>query len=145
MLQASLMSSLQIVLDDEGEWRFPPDKPPYRLIHNVFARGPRENIPAAYAKVAAAMVPATRDQVEEWLAMLQVATAGGRRSEGSSKLALAVYVNALKDYPADVVKAAAERAMAEEEWFPPLARLINACKHLSANRKLMLETFARSV
>lgn len=144
LLRASLTSSLSVGLEEVGEWRFPSDKPAYKLVTGVFATGDRNNFPAAWAKVSAAMVSPTKDQIEEWLAMLQAATAGGRKSENAGKLALAVYVNALAEYPADVVKAACERAMASEEWFPPLSRLLAMCKEAAAGRQLMLETFARA-
>lgn len=143
-LRHSLTSSLNVVFESEGRWMFPKNKPPYKQIDREIVTGSPEAIRTAVRLVREAMEPPTQTQVEEWLAMLQVATAGGRRSELDSTLQLRVYASALASFPADVVKAACGRLARTEEWFPSLAKLIAKCKELSATRQELADRLRKA-
>lgn len=99
--------------------------------------GDEANFESALAKVRSAMTPPTKDQAEEWLVLLQAATAGARRSEAGSMITLALYSGALARYPADVAKAACETLARTSRWFPVLADIIEHCERLSTPRRLM--------
>jgi hypothetical protein len=106
------------------------------------------NLPAAIAKLEAASVPMTANQAEEWLAALQVATAGARRSETGQELALTLYASALCRFPADVAKAVCVRLMRRtvdgKAWFPTLAEILELAERLASGRRLMLEALRRA-
>lgn len=84
------------------------------------------------------MTPAEPDQVEGWLIALQVATAGGKRSEESVEAAFNLFSAALRQYPADVARDACQ-TLAVGKWFPTLGELTGACDRLAAPRRVMLQ------
>jgi hypothetical protein len=120
------------------EWRYPPDKPAYRVAKGCQVGGVGANLPAAYRKVEAAMAPPTTEQAENWLAMLQVATAGGRKSQEAAMLTLALYAGALKRYPADVALKACEELAVRCSWFPTLGEIVAECDRYASPRQAML-------
>ena len=120
------------------EWRYPTDKPAYRVAKGCQAGGIGANLPAAFRKVEAAMVPPTTEQAENWLAMLQVATAGGRKSHEAAMLTLALYTGALKRYPADVALKACEELAVRCSWFPTLGEIVSECDRYASPRQAML-------
>lgn len=133
-LLTSLRSSLGVEVEPEFEWRFPKDKPAYRVPGRVHVAGPVENLPAARQKTEAACTPPTTEDAENWLAALQVATAGAKRSEQGTMLALSLYAAALKRYPADVAMRACADLATTANWFPTLAELIARCDALGGPR-----------
>lgn len=136
-LRTSLASSLNVGLEEVSELRFPVSGGFRKLITGYAVRDPDGNRGAALGKVEAASIPAERDQAEEWLAILQIATAGGRKSEAAQQVALNLYTNALLQYPADVAKAACYRLATMQKWFPTLADVIELCDELAADRQHM--------
>lgn len=132
-------------MEPEDEWRFPPDGKPYKVPVRCLVGGPQENRPAALAKLEAAMIGAEKRQLQEWVAVVQVATAGGRRSEVTATLALAVYVDALSKYPADVARTACNTLQTTAEWFPPVAGFVSLCEQLVAPRRSMIAALRASL
>lgn len=100
------------------------------------------NLPAAIARMEAASIQPTREQAEDWLILLQAATAGGRKGEIDSAIALEVYSGLLSKYPADVAREACANLALKNRpggnWFPTLADLNAECEKLSDRRKLVL-------
>ena len=85
------------------------------------------------------------EQAEEWLVLLQAATASARRSDDGSAVSLALYSGALRRYPADVAKAACEHIATTAKWFPVLSDIIDACNRLVDNRLAMISSLRRVV
>ena len=84
------------------------------------------------------MLPPTTEQAENWLAMLQAATAGGKKSHEGAMLTLALYTGALKRYPADVALRACEQLAMRCSWFPTLGEIVAECDRYAGPRKAML-------
>lgn len=141
-LQTSLQSQLDVEVSPRVEGRYPPNAPAYTLAVGCDVGGRIANLPNAIAKVEAAMTPPTKTQAEDWLIMLQAATAGGRRSEVAVEVAFDLYSGALMRYPADVARAACEKIACTPRdatsWFPTLAEIIGACDRLVSARQAML-------
>ena len=137
-LQTSLLSSLGVDSRMKHEWRFPPDAPAYKVAVGVEIDAERVKLPMAREKILAAMTPPTHEQAEQWLAMLQVATAGGRKSEEGAMLTLALYAGALTKFPADVAMKACENLALRVRWFPTLGDIVAECEKLAAPRKALL-------
>lgn len=141
----SLISTLGVTATPRIEHRFPPNAPAYRITTGCdFAVEDPVNIPAAIAKVEQAMTPATTDQCEGWLVMLQAATARRTDSEATTGVQYALYAAELRRWPADVAKAACETLARGRvghvgtNWFPTLAELAQLCDQLASPRRVML-------
>jgi len=138
-LLTSLQSSLGVEVTVETELRFPVSGG-FR-VQAVGARilpgSVEENIPAAAARMKAALTGPTKDQAEDWLVMLQSATAGGRKSEAGTAVALELYAGCLMRFPADVAKAACFQLAMTSTWFPTLAEINATCEAMSSNRRLL--------
>jgi len=142
-LRTSLRSSLNVEAEPVREGRYPEGKPAYYVTVGCdLVVGNPANIPAAIARIENAMTPATRDQCENWLAMMQAALAGGRRSNEGAALALDLYSGALARYPADVARKActdlATRPHNGSAWFPALPELIAECDRQASPRQALL-------
>lgn len=98
------------------------------------------NIPAALDKVEQALTPATVEQCEGWLVMLQAATAHRQESDATSAVAYTIYAGELARWPADVAKEACGRlargrpGQTGTNWFPTLAELARECERLASPR-----------
>lgn len=140
----SLTSTLSVTPQIENRGMFPPNGPSYTIATKCsFKVGDESKIPAAISKIQSAMTPGEDRQLSEWLALLQAATAHRSGTEGSAAAGYAVYLSTLRQYPADVAKAACEKLArgkpgAGVNWFPTLAELIDTCDILAAPRKVML-------
>lgn len=130
-----MISSLNVAFEEEGEWRFPLDKPAYKLTTRMTTRGRSGDIAHARQRVEHACIPATDHQVEEWLAVLQAATAGLKKSDSTQMVTLRLYANALKRYPADIAQAACIELTETCRWFPVLADVLALCDDLFSQRK----------
>lgn len=138
-LRTSLRSSLNVGLQPHEEMKFPVEGG-YRTELVAYSVSDADgNAGAALDRVQAALTPARVEQIEEWLAILQVATAGAKRSETGSLVALTLYAGALTQFPADVAKAACEHFTFHSKWFPVLADLIEHCERLANPRFKMTE------
>lgn len=138
-LLTSLQSSLGVEVTVETELRFPVSGG-FR-VKAVGARvlpGSNEaNIPQAAARMRAALTGPTKEQAEDWLVMLQSATAGGRKSEAGTAVALEIYAGCLMRFPADVAKAACLKLAMTERWFPTLAEITDTCEAMASSRRLL--------
>ena len=139
----SLTSTLNVTPTLKTENRFPVDGGYYSVVVGcTYEIADPANVAPAAAKLRAAMTPATADQVEGWLVLLQAATAARPASEASAAVAYALYASELRQYPADVAKAACANLARGERgkvtWFPTLGEVIDACEELGHNRKAML-------
>ncbi len=139
-LQASLTSSLNVVVRPRYETRFPPSGGFYDVAVGCDVTGDLANVTQAAERLEAAMTPAESDECEEWLAMLQAACARRNDSEAGANVALSLYTAALRQYPADVAKAACINIATKRgtNWFPTLGELMAELDHLAAPRRSML-------
>lgn len=144
-LARSLTSSCGVTVSARTESRFPKSGGFYAVpVGYEIDEASDANLPAALAKVQQAMTPASVEQCEGWLVMLQAATA--RRTEGEAMTAVAysLYASELRQWPADVARAACQnlaRGQVGEEganWFPTLAQLVAECRRLAAPRKVLV-------
>jgi hypothetical protein len=150
-LARSLISTFGVTVQVERETRYPLDRPSYSVVVRSYFQGPSEslkNIPAARARIEAAMTPATSRQTEEWLTMLQAATASRAGSAAFAAVTYELYAATLRKYPADVARAACEKLArgtpgVRPTWFPTLGEIIDECDHLVAPRKAMSEAQVR--
>lgn len=142
-LSASVKSSLGVGLSVVMENRFPEGAAPYRVAVGCSVEvTTREQAVAAAERFQGAMIPATRNQAEEWFYALRLATAGGAKSEMDEAARMALYVSAMAKYPADVAKAAltgfATRLKNGAAWFPTLPELIAEADNLVAPRQTII-------
>ena len=149
-LQTSLQSSHGVALEVRREARFPKEGGYYTVAAGCSIQLKPDATPEqALERMRHAMTPPTSVQAENWLAALQVATAGGRKSESGQELALSLYAGALTRYPADVARAAClDLAMIERpggNWFPTLAEIISRCERAVGPRRVMVENLRKVV
>jgi hypothetical protein len=130
--------------------RFPEGSAPYSLVVGyTLDLAEAGNLPAAIAKVEQALTAASLEQCEGWLVMLQAATAHRQDSEITSAVAYSLYASELRQWPADVAKAACERlargrpGQTGTNWFPDLAELVRECERLAAPRRALLSSLQR--
>lgn len=142
-LLASLKSQHGVEAIFQTESRFPHEGGYYTAVVGCYVK-PEEadKVTAAIARMEAASVQPTREQAEDWLIMLQAATAGGRKGEIDTAIALEVYSGMLAKYPADVAREACTNLALKKRqggnWFPTLADLNAECEKLADRRKLVL-------
>jgi hypothetical protein len=102
-------------------------------------------IPAALDKIEQALTPATAEQCEGWLVMLQAATAHRADTGATSAVAYSLYASELRQWPADVAKSVCERfargkaGYTGTNWFPTLAELVSELERAASQRKAMYE------
>lgn len=96
----------------------------------------------AIERVEAAMTPAEQDQVDEWLAMTQAACARRPASEETAEVVLSLYSAAMRQYPADVARAACMHFATKRgtNWFPALGELLEVADRMALPRQMMLAT-----
>lgn len=140
----SLISTLGVTARARAEYRFPEGGQPYSVVSGYDLTIEDEaQIPAALAKIEQALTPATAEQCETWLVMLQAATARRADSEMSAAVAYTLYASELRQWPADVAKAACERlargkpGLSGPNWFPTLAEVVQECERFAAPRKAL--------
>lgn len=129
------------------EHRYPPEGGYYTIRTGVSVTGLTPDQRRQASQIfEAAMTPPTREQAEEWVAMLHVSTA--HRTEGASTLALAldIYANQLTRYPTDVARQACVNLATRKQspnWWPSLSEVIEECDQLSDNRAMFAERLRR--
>lgn len=141
----SLTSTLGVTVSPVTELRFPPGGGYYRVVVGCDVASPApENTDQALTKIEQAMVPATTEQAEGWLVMMQATMARRADSEASSAVAYAMYAGELRRWPADIAKTVCERMArgtgrpAGTNWFPTLAEIATECEKLATPRIAML-------
>lgn len=149
-LVLSLISTLGVTVSPTTELRFPIDGGYYRAVVGCEVDSPApECTQQALTKVEQAMSPATAEQAEGWLVLLQSCTARRADSEATSAVSYSVYAGELRRWPADVAKTVCERMArgigrpAGTNWFPTLAEIVQECEKLAAPRKSMLAALER--
>lgn len=136
---ASLISSLSVTLEETSELRFPPSGGYYHHVTSRWTTGTAGDRMTARNRVAAACIPARDDQIEEWLAVLQIATAGAKKSDSTQAATLRLYTNALKRYPADIAQAACIQLAETCKWFPVLSDVLELCDDMYETRRNWLK------
>lgn len=93
----------------------------------------RDTLDRGAALHRTAQTPADEGRIELWLAELAVITARRRDDEGTDALRLSAYATRLRDYPADVAKA----ALLDHRWrfWPSWAELAEVCDALVKPRR----------
>ena len=141
-LQRSLTSALGVDLKPLSRMMFPKNGEPYDKIVGVeMALTDNADLPRAIERMQAAMTPASADEVEDWLTMMQAACAKRAESEDSANVALSLYTAALQQVPADVAKAACMHFATKRgtNWFPSLGELLEVTDRLTLPRQAMLD------
>jgi hypothetical protein len=120
-LSRSLTSTLGVTVQVRYENRFPADGGFYQVpvCGEVTAKADAD-VRQAFDKISHAMTPATVEQCE--------------------------YASTLREYPADVAKAACEalaRGNGQVNWFPTLSEVIGKCEELVLVRRLWLDAARR--
>ncbi len=135
------LTSLRVALEPRTELRFPKGGGFREVVVGVDVEADDPDaVEAAIAKVEAAMTPGTADDCDGWLVMLQAACAKRAESEVAAEVALTLYSAALRQYPADVAKAACMHFALRRgtNWFPALGELLEVADRLVEPRKAML-------
>lgn len=143
-LRTSLQSSLHVGVDVVTEGRYPNDRPAYRVVAAVHVDGAPEDVAAARRLYSQACAPAPTETVEDWLMALQAATAGARRSDEGSAVALELYASAIRQYPADIAKSVCVHFATTSKWFPALAEIVQRCDELYDERKRIMAELERA-
>ncbi len=146
----SLTSTLGVTVSPRTELRFPVVGGYHRVVTGCGVELPTpESAGLALTKVEQALTPATSEQAEGWLVMLQASTAHRTDDKAAGAVAYAVYASELRRWPADVAKAVCEglaRGLGRPpgpNWFPTLAEIIQECERLSAPRRAMRDALER--
>lgn len=129
------------------ETRFPATGGFYTVAVGCDVEADPANIDRAIERLEAAMTPADRDQCEDWITALQAACARRNDGENIAEVAYDLYTDALRQYPADVAKAACVGIATKPglNWFPVLGELTEKCDALASPRKHMLAGLKRSL
>lgn len=146
-LQTSLRSTLDVEVSPILEGRFPVTGGYYNIAVGCNVGGIGKNLPAAIAKIEAAMTPPTKEQAEQWLVMLQAATVGARRSDEMTMIQYEMFSGHLMRFPADVAKAACEKLSLGKPgvaWMPTLGEINSECEKLASPRQCMLAALKRA-
>lgn len=149
-LTRSLTSTLGVTVSPTTSLRFPVAGGYYHAVTGCSVESPgSESTELALTKVEQAMTPATAEQAEGWLVILQASTARRKGTEASGAVTFGVYASELRRWPADVAKTVCER-MARGvgrppgvNWFPTLAEIAQDCEKLAAPRAAMLAALQR--
>jgi hypothetical protein len=147
-LRTSLRSSLGVEVQVRTETRYPAEGGYYRIVVGCDVAAPD---PEAQSRgrqmVENGSIGPTKEQAENWLVALQVATAGGRKSEIAQEVALDLYSGCLMRWPVDVAKEACQRLALKPRkgtaWFPTLAEIEAECERLGGGRRAMLASLRR--
>lgn len=138
LLLTSLRSSLNVEVMFESRITYPEGGGFKSEIAEAKVRAPDGNFSAALVKVEASMTRPTIEQVEEWISLIEEATAPRRRSEAGIAVAMTFFASSLSRFPADIVRSVCEQA-AKGKWFPTLGELLDRCESLSAKRSRLAE------
>ena len=133
---ASRVSSRGARVEIEYRTVFPKDLPPFEVVVGCRAHGSAEARAAAICEIEASMRPAPREEIERWLAELDVITAKRADDEFTDTLRLDAYVKRLSDYPADLVHAAL--LTVAWRWWPTWEELQRSLDLAVSPRKAMI-------
>lgn len=85
--------------------------------------------------INAALLPASSEQIEEWLAVLSVVAAPRKESAGRAELTLITYTSRLQQYPADVVRHVLTHYRGT--WFPTWNELADRLDEMTEPRLMV--------
>ncbi|MFN7002203.1 MAG: hypothetical protein ACK4NW_02090 [Roseinatronobacter sp.] len=99
----------------------------------AIVKGSPEAIAAMRERMEGAFAPPTDDQMEVWLAELDMIAPRRASSTNDDDLRMQAYINRLSTYPADVVR----EALLSRTWrfFPSWFELQEVCDELTAHRR----------
>ena len=142
-IRHSLMSALGVELKTHHEWRFPENKPPYRVSTWAGVTAPsKANVDRAIARVTAMSTPPSREQAEDLIVQLQAGTARRANSDAIAEVGFDLYTHALMRHPFDVAREAVRGLVVEPKggtaWFPTVAELEGECRRLGSDRAAIL-------
>ena len=106
---------------------------------------PRADVERALALVDLACEPATVGQVERWLAELALVTKARADHGDDAAARLAIIARDLREFPADVVRAAIKRRAQGYQFFPSLSELLMTCRLLGSRRLALREGLRRAL
>lgn len=140
-------SRLGVELSVKCDYRFPKDErgnslPVVRIVKGCDVMGTPEARQAAIEALEKLEAPADARGVEAWLAELSVIVAKRQEDEFTESLRLEAYASRLRQYPADVARA----AVLDHPWkfWPAWAELEAVCNQLVAPRRAMLSAMKAS-
>jgi hypothetical protein len=135
-LAGSLTSSHGVTPRVRTECRFPEGGGFYDVVAGVDieVRDPASAV-GAYADVLSALVGPTKQQAGELVAFLSVACIRRGESEATNAIALAVYSEQLRQFPADVARHACVEWARKNKWFPALAEIVALGERFAAPRR----------
>lgn len=104
--------------------------------------GSLEAITEMRSRMEGAFAPPADDQMEVWLAELDMIAPRRASSSNDDDLRMQAYINRLKDYPADVVR----EALLSRAWrfFPSWFELQEVCDELTAHRRAVRSELDRA-
>ena len=105
---------------------------PTSLKVNIDSSGDLEG---ALKVINAALLPASSEQIEEWLAVLSVLAAPRKESANRAELTLVTYTSRLKQYPADVVRHVLTNY--RSTWFPTWNELVERLDEMTEPRLMV--------
>ena len=115
--------------------------PSYNVAVGCEIGGDNESRVKALVDIENFMMPARRDQIEEWIAELSVISASRRSVAFEDDLRLEAYTSRLRQYPADVVhNVLIERSW---KWWPTWVELEDVCEATVSPRRNMIAALKR--
>jgi hypothetical protein len=95
--------------------------------------------------ITALQAPAPQNEIEKWLAVASSVMARSKRDHAENMLAAEVYVQALSDYPGDVVRQLLDRKTGiprQMTFFPGLKELCDMADALMGDRASVMQEFS---
>lgn len=95
--------------------------------------------------ITALQAPAPQNEIEKWLAVASSGMARSKRDHAENMLAAEVYVQALSDYPGDVVRQLLDRKTGiprQMTFFPGLKELCDMADALMGDRASVMQEFS---
>ena len=96
-------------------------------------------IAAAVGLLDESLAPASVPVIFEALARMRLGTIPRNQDADDAKGQRAVYVDALREFPEDVVVEACQRYARRDKWFPSVSEILDQCQHLVRWRRVTRE------
>lgn len=117
---------------------FPPNAPSYTIVTGCTVTGSIGQADAVAAMVERTMEPAPERNIEDWLAELSTLVRKRNDDEFTEALRLEAYAGRLRNYPADVARAALLERKPFWTFWPDWNELETECERLVSARRAML-------
>lgn len=143
-----LISSFSVSATVRMEGRYPEGQRPYHVpVGCELSLAPGCNLDGAKEAAARCLSPASDMQISAWLVRLQAGTARRQGSEASGAATMAVYLDELRKFPADVAKYACDQFLRAQGpgpvWFPTIGEMIVFCEGCVAERQFIVDAILR--